>query len=352
MSTKLSIIIPVYNTVSYLGRCITSLTSQIKNENCVELILVDDGSSDGSERLCDLFEKDYPYIKTIHKTNGGLASARNAGLDAASGEYVSFLDSDDWLDAGAVSEFLRIITEFSPAIIGFGCKRTTGEAVYQTICQAWPEGISENMRRIRADIINDSRLFRFGVIRSSCMHVFRKDIIDRYSIRFVSERLVLNEDYLFITEFIMHAESYYNIRKHFYNYYTREGSLTQKHLTNMYGRKKELLARYRKVLENFSDPLGEYAYRTSLFYLDSCYECLANECAVRKPDKKLIAKILSDIKESGSLKHVDRSAQSAKARVVMAVMGLNNASAYIAYYRMFSTLKNIRKRQTRRKGQN
>ena len=348
MHKVLSIIVPVYNTAPYLERCVSSLVSQ--NKDSVEVILVDDGSNDGSEHLCDLYEKRYPFIKTLHKENGGLASARNAGLAASNGEYVNFLDSDDWLDDGSVNEILDVIEKCEPAIIGFGCKRTTGEAVYQKICQPWAPGMDRDMSEVRADIINDQHLFNFGIIRSSCMHVFKKKIIDDYSLRFISERRVLNEDFLFIAGFIMHAESYYNLKKCFYNYYTREGSLTQKHLANMYGRKKELLSRYMQLIEDIPDPLGKYSYRANLLFLDSCYECLANECSATTPDKKLISEILSDINNSDSLKRVDRAKQSAKAKIVLAVMSLNNANAYITYYRMFKALKGLTQKMKKGKG--
>ena len=89
---KLSIIIPVYNTERYLKRCLSSVINQM--EEWVELIVVDDGSSDGSPEICDQFMNKYSNVNVIHKENGGLSSARNEGLRKSQGEYVAFLDSD------------------------------------------------------------------------------------------------------------------------------------------------------------------------------------------------------------------------------------------------------------------
>ena len=93
---KLSIIIPVYNTEKYLHRCIESVLRQKKE--WLELIIVDDGSNDVCADMCDEYGIEDDNIKVIHKTNGGLSSARNTGLEVASGEFIAFLDSDDLFD--------------------------------------------------------------------------------------------------------------------------------------------------------------------------------------------------------------------------------------------------------------
>lgn len=94
---KISIIIPVYNVEQYLRQCVDSVLAQTFDD--YEVILVDDGSPDGSPAICDEYGERYDKVKVIHKPNGGLSDARNAGLDVAQGEYVMFLDSDDWWDA-------------------------------------------------------------------------------------------------------------------------------------------------------------------------------------------------------------------------------------------------------------
>ena len=91
---KISVVIPVFNTESYLRECVDSLTAQTVFAD-MELILVDDGSTDGSPAICDKYAEKYANIKVIHKQNGGVSSARNAGLDAAGGDFVGFADSDD-----------------------------------------------------------------------------------------------------------------------------------------------------------------------------------------------------------------------------------------------------------------
>lgn len=101
-----SIIIPVYNVERYINRCLESVCNQTYQE--IEIILVDDGSSDNSGRICDSFSATDNRVRVIHKTNGGLSSARNAGLAIARGEYITFLDSDDFLSKNYVKKSLEL----------------------------------------------------------------------------------------------------------------------------------------------------------------------------------------------------------------------------------------------------
>ena len=116
---KISFIIPVYNVESYLRQCVESLTHQTYRD--IEIILADDGSPDGSPQLCDKLASEDSRIKVIHKENGGLSDARNAGLLAATGEYVVFVDGDDfWLDNNALQQLVDVV---KPELdfIGYNC---------------------------------------------------------------------------------------------------------------------------------------------------------------------------------------------------------------------------------------
>ena len=93
---KVSIIIPVYNVESYLRRCLDSVVNQTLKD--IEIILVNDGSTDGSLAICEEYAKNDDRIKIITRKNGGLSAARNTGLDNATSEYIGFIDSDDWVD--------------------------------------------------------------------------------------------------------------------------------------------------------------------------------------------------------------------------------------------------------------
>lgn len=106
---KLSIIIPVYNTAKYLTQCITSCVSQIQKD--VEVILVNDGSTDNSQNIIDEYSGRYPYIRIIIQSNQGLSAARNNALNVAKGQYVWFVDSDDWIEPCAIQKVMCAIEE-------------------------------------------------------------------------------------------------------------------------------------------------------------------------------------------------------------------------------------------------
>ena len=93
---KVSIVVPIYNVEKYLDRCIQSLLAQTLKE--IEIILVDDGSDDGCAQICDQYAERDSRIKVVHKKNGGLDSARKAGIAIASGKYVGYVDGDDWIE--------------------------------------------------------------------------------------------------------------------------------------------------------------------------------------------------------------------------------------------------------------
>ena len=106
---KISVVVPVYNTVRYLKKCIDSIVKQSFID--FQIILVDDGSTDGSERICDEYAKADSRIKVIHQTNSGVVRARKTGLKAADGDYIYYVDSDDWIDENIIKSFMDILSK-------------------------------------------------------------------------------------------------------------------------------------------------------------------------------------------------------------------------------------------------
>ena len=109
LENKLSVIVSIYNIEQYLPRAIASVCGQTYKN--LEIILVNDGSTDGSGQICDERAVTDTRIKVIHKKNGGLSSARNAGIEAATGEYIAFLDGDDWIDASMYEDMLQLLLD-------------------------------------------------------------------------------------------------------------------------------------------------------------------------------------------------------------------------------------------------
>ena len=127
---SISIIIPIYKVEKYLKRCVDSVLAQTFTD--LEIILVDDGSPDNCPQMCDMFAEKDSRIKVIHKENGGLASARNAGMRIATGKYIFFLDSDDWLEPDGMERFYTTAEEYKVDFVRYRAIRT-----------GWP-GLPEN----------------------------------------------------------------------------------------------------------------------------------------------------------------------------------------------------------------
>lgn len=118
MNELISVIIPIYNQEKYLSRCLDSIISQTYRH--LEIILIDDGSIDSSNKIMQKYADNDARIHILHKTNGGLSDARNAGLDIATGEYVTFVDSDDWIDKGYINILHQKMIEYCADIVSVG----------------------------------------------------------------------------------------------------------------------------------------------------------------------------------------------------------------------------------------
>ena len=120
---KVSIIVPIFNARDYLGRCVESLLKQTMKS--LEIILVNDGSTDDSLQICHFYAKDDKRIRVIDKPNGGVSSARNLGLDVARGEYIGFVDPDDWVEATMYENMVNKATNNNADICICDCIRRT-----------------------------------------------------------------------------------------------------------------------------------------------------------------------------------------------------------------------------------
>ena len=206
----LSIVVPVYNSEKKIIRCLESL-KRLEETN-LEFIVVNDGSTDDSGRVCDDLAAEYEEVKVIHKPNGGVSSARNAGLDAASGEYVMFLDSDDVIRHGA----LRLMEPSGADMVMGGFEKVvdgrTAE-VHLPRAKAEYEG-RDGISRFLDDNIGEKDCY---MLNSSCFKLYRRELLVRHGHRF-DESLSYGEDKIFVFGFLRHAESVVTVPEVVYEY--------------------------------------------------------------------------------------------------------------------------------------
>lgn len=217
---KLSFVIPVYNVENYLCECVESILKQCTDE--CEIILVDDGSTDRSGEICDTY-KTVSHIKVVHKTNGGLSSARNAGMKVAAGEYIAFVDSDDRIAAGCVQEILEWI------------KTTPSDICFLDGIKFYADGTQEPLGDdLQQDMIrNHSKesIIKYLSERpkypgSACTKIYSRLFLEKNNLHFPLDRR-LSEDLGFILDCILQANTYDALNTPYYEYrQNRAGSIT------------------------------------------------------------------------------------------------------------------------------
>lgn len=187
---SISVIVPIYNSDKYLQRCIDSILSQDFED--FELLLIDDGSTDNSGDICDKYAEKDMRVRVFHKKNGGVSSARNLGIENAKGEWVVFIDSDDWVINSLwcdnyISDVDMIITSY------IDCRGEDADILYDYI-------ITDD--EVAAYL--QSTIGR-NILRGPIAKLFKTDIINRNQLRFC-EQMQLGEDTLFVRQYLMQVE--------------------------------------------------------------------------------------------------------------------------------------------------
>ncbi len=267
---KLSIIIPVYNVENYLAKCLDSVIyPDLKG---YEVIAVNDGSTDSSSNIAREYEKKYPeIIKVIDKENGGLGSARNAGLEVSQGEYVQFLDSDDWLADNAVPEMLTEIEKgFDIGIFDFAPVTELGREL-PCIKGCEREG-----------------MFTFSEFPEllfsppcACNKIWRRSLFTESKISYPGR--LWFEDLATSPCLYLNAEKIIHINKVFYYYLQRSGSITNnKNLS----RNTEMLTVCDMVLNYYKEHGVYEKYRAQLLYMCAYNELITSTTRVNLADPK------------------------------------------------------------------
>lgn len=225
---KVSVIIPIYNVEKYLDQCVHSAINQTLQD--IEIILVDDESPDACPQMCDDYAKKNSRIKVIHKKNGGLGFARNSGIEVATGEYVTFLDSDDFVDLNTYEHLYNIAKTNSLDAIYYKFKRFTCEDEIMP-CETSSETNTykgDDIKELMLDIIASEPTAKVDhkIQCSSCTAMYCMDIIKENNVRFHSERELISEDMIFNLDFLKHSGCVaFNGGEH-YHYRVNPTSLT------------------------------------------------------------------------------------------------------------------------------
>lgn len=268
---KVSIIVPVYNVEKYIERCINSLRNQTIND--VEIILVDDCSTDSSLEICKRIAKEDSRIIVIHKVNEGAGMARNAGLNVATGEYVGFIDSDDFVDEKMYETLIERAKKYNSDLVMSGMAfvdgnmfSEAGERVLKSYFDADTQFETEDdLKKLRMGIVGarpeDVDDSRYGM--SAAKNLFKNEIIKKNNIVFESERKMISEDALFMIDYISCIKKAIGIPEAFYNYCRNGNSISKSYKKDRFEKSlifvEEVEKRFEKDIR--PDDYKMYIYR-------------------------------------------------------------------------------------------
>ena len=261
---KVSIILPIYNVEKYLDRCMDSLLNQTLKD--IEIIMVDDGSPDNCPQMCDEYAKKDNRVKVVHKKNAGLGFARNSGLDVAKGEYIAFVDSDDYVGLNMYKTLYdRAEADKCDAVFcGFRTELKQNKWVYSDEVDADKLWRGKDVQLFMLDMIASGagvkaeRLYQMSVWHS----IYKRSIIEDNHLRFVSEREVASEDIPFQVDYLSKANTVAYIKEMYYSYCLNGTSLTATLKPEKYARYKQLRA---CLLTKSSD--AEYVSRVNRLFI-------------------------------------------------------------------------------------
>lgn len=224
---KISVIVPVYNMEKYLKRCIDSILLQSFSD--FEIILVNDGSKDASGDICDSYALSDSRIRVIHKENGGVSAARNAALDIASGEYITFCDSDDYLEKDCLETLYKNIEEKSVDVVSYNfnviCDKSIMLANFpeHPACVKYFASVWDNIMYLIFDILSSGKAGW-----EICTRIFKKSIIIENNIRFCKTCNNYAEDMVFVLEYTLRCRGICVLDYKGYNYFQRSNSMMHK----------------------------------------------------------------------------------------------------------------------------
>ncbi|MBQ8163799.1 MAG: glycosyltransferase [Clostridia bacterium] len=291
----ISIIVPVYKVEKYLKECIDSILNQTYKN--FELILIDDGSPDNSGKICDEYAEKDNRIKVIHKENGGVSSARNTGLDNTSGEYITFIDSDDFVDKRYLEVLYSTLKENDTniSICRFAKYTHSSFIIFNEI---FPEKINISFNdKYFLNFFARYFSFKNNIFGSACRTLFKKDIINNF--RF-SNDIKISEDLLFIVNVVYNSQSisFTNEALYFYRIDNTSASTSYKKnfLKSQCNLSNELTKLFSKINNKYFDKILK-RYKALL-----CYYLLSNEIKFRKSNVEY-KQNLKEIRKSELYKH-------------------------------------------------
>lgn len=308
MTKQISVIVPVYNVADYLEKCISSIQNQTYKN--LEIILVNDGSTDKSGIICDKIAEKDNRVKVIHQVNSGVSSARNAGICASTGTFITFIDGDDWIEKDAFEKmilydedisFCRFYRNYSDEQVEY-----YEETLYEIIrdpSQLQFFEFENKYERTKKEIFTD---IIFG---SVCRSIFRKDIIIQNNIYFDLD-VKLGEDKLFLLKYMTYVNKAKLVDAYLYHYRSDRNNsavatLASGYRKNLYQTRKDFIKRELEIFER--NPRMEDSQKKEIkMYLGYklCYDVILNELIFSNEPVEKLKSYFHDINLSKEISYL------------------------------------------------
>lgn len=338
---KISIIVPIYKVEKYLERCIETLINQsIKN---IEIILINDGSPDNSSEICDKYALTDLRIKVIHKENEGLGLARNTGLEVATGTYIAFVDSDDYVDINMYKKLAEYADKHhcDAVFCNFYTEINNGKWRNSSEVSDYELWEKSKIHSFMLDMIASKphekleRKYQMSVWHA----IYKHTIIDKKNIRFLSERVVVSEDIPFQVDFLSASNRIGYIPNAYYYYCKNDNSLTKNFLTEKYDRFKNL--RNHLLMKNSTI---EYKQRVNKLFIGYCRSYITELINSNQNNKKGILNIIVKDPIWETIKREYKSSYlPIYSRIYYKIILSKNSRILLIYSSFINLIKKIRK---------
>lgn len=292
MQDLISIVIPIYNIEKYLTKCIETVIHQTYKN--LEIILVDDGSIDSSGAICDEYAKRDSRVKVIHKINGGLSDARNAGIKVANGKYIAFLDGDDYVDNTMYEKLYESIKTNNADICVCGYTRIYGEKEIE-----FPLNVNK-YNKDKTFLYNmigtqPSDLTDISVGMSVWKCLYDLDIIKKNNIFYKSEKIYTSEDIIFQIEYFDFVKKVVLVGEPLYKYRFIVGSLTNRYKKDRFEKQKILYLKIISMLEERNLLSNEVKNRLNRTFFMKIKSCIKLEVVANKQEKSIRLQNIRDM---------------------------------------------------------
>lgn len=301
--TKLSVIVLVYNMEELLPRCLESLECQTMEG--IQYILVDDGSKDKSGQICDAWNPAKHTVKVIHKENGGVVAGWMDGVNAADGEYVGFVDSDDYVDDDMYENLWKAVEKYHVDISMCNhlyevngtkapCKKIIEEGIYS----------GTQMEQLRNLIL--PKIAVPYLSPSLCNKIFRKSLF-KSNFQFCDKRVTIADDVCVVLPTMFAAESFSYIDNPHYHYVTRENSVTYTYKENMYFQHEELLNNLQRAIDYYHPNLDAGAFEMMVSTMGNQWlRMIAKAKIHNRLRKELLSKFYCDCRYTSAAKVIQK----------------------------------------------